>query len=108
MVADTPPPQFPNKPRCKVLKDNGSHHYIVERDKFPAAPKSISPQVDVWWNRGPRRGFVSPHGRGASNIEETLIIRQENGDGRPADVVIVTQGQAYDQIDAITRAVEQP
>jgi hypothetical protein len=107
MDAEREPPRW-NKPRCKVLVDHqGSHHYVVEREKVPNSPHSRS-QIDVWWNRAQRRPMIVTNFGKVSNIEETLILRQENTDGRPADVIICSHGQAYDLIDAITRAVEQP
>lgn len=46
------------------------------------------PHVDCWWDRGVRRD------------DEDLILRQENAPDR-ADVITITQGQAYDLIHAL-------
>lgn len=52
------------------------------------------PAVDVWWTRN------------GNNADETVIIRQEYPDRSTADVLELTQGQVYDLIDALNRAME--
>lgn len=52
------------------------------------------PAIDLWWSRG------------SKVTEETIVIRQEYPDRATADVIECTLGQAYDLIDALTRAIE--
>jgi hypothetical protein len=95
---------FPRKSRCMSFRDKDGIHYLVA-----AEPRKTgtSPKVDVWWNRGPRMMRVKKGENMRTIQEEELIIRQENG-RVGSDVVIITPGQVYDLIDALTRAVENP
>lgn len=52
------------------------------------------PSVEVWWSRD------------KAKADETVIIRQEYADRATADVLELTQGQVYDLIDALNKAVE--
>ncbi len=56
--------------------------------KDPKRKLEPKPQVDCWWDRGVRKD------------DEQLVLRQENSTDR-ADVIIITQGQAYDLIHAL-------
>lgn len=53
------------------------------------------PSIDVWWSRDFKK-----------HAEETIIVRQEYEDRPTADIIELTLGQAYDLIDALTKAVE--
>jgi len=90
------PERFPKKPRCIIKKDKDGYQYTVE-----AEANGVFPAIEVWWMRKPRQRF-----EGVTNVEEHLIIRQDNGDN--ADVILLTPGQTYDLIDALTRAVVRP
>jgi hypothetical protein len=81
--------------RAKVHKDADGYHFIVPADAECA-------RVDVWWNRGP-----TIHVGRRKVIEERLVVRQMDGEAS-ADVVLLTQGQLYDIIDAFNMAVERP
>lgn len=81
--------------RCVIHRDpEGSEHYVVERE-------GKVPSIDAWWNRGPRHKL-----NGRTVLEEHICIRQDSGETNDADVIVITHGQAYDLIDALTRAIE--
>jgi hypothetical protein len=84
---------------CKSTTEAEGTSYIIpaaEIVKTPGAKyRSGFPAVEVWWSRSSR-----------DKSEETLIIRQEYPDRKNADVLELTFGQAYDLIDALTKAVE--
>ena len=104
MVAEKEPPKKPS--RCLQHKDKDGIHYIVPAEDSQRFGKS--PRLDVWWNRGPRKRVTSPiNYQPMAIVEEELIVRQENG-RVGADVLILTPGQAYDLIDALCRALENP
>ena len=90
------PERFPNKPRCIIKKDKNGYQYIVE-----AEANGVFPAIEVWWLRKPRKYL-----EGVAHVEEHLIIRQDNEDS--VDVILLTPGQTYDLIDALTRAVVRP
>ncbi len=93
--------ELPKKSRCEQYKDGNGNHFVVPEDLG-------SPRVDVWWNRGPRRRVRrKPTAKMHTAQSEELVIRQENG-RVGADVLVITPGQAYDLIDALCRAVENP
>lgn len=63
-------------------------------------PEGTEAEVAIWWLRG-APGDVTKRRLG----EEKLVIRQEQPKGEAA-VVIITFGQVYDLIKALTQAVE--
>jgi hypothetical protein len=85
---------------CSAHKDQYGTSYLI-----PAAPASKTadgrtlrgcPAVDVWWSRRDSK----------ATAEETMVIRQEYEDRSTADVLELTQGQVYDLIDALNKAME--
>lgn len=52
------------------------------------------PAIDVWWSRD------------ANRADETVIVRQEYDERITADVLELTLAQAYDLIEALTKAIE--
>ena len=106
-------PKFPRPSRTRIqprLDQNGFHWIVPEETSLN--PKDYSQQVNVWWSReGRKRVLTSAPTKKLgwkTDQSETLIIRQENGINIGADVIIITLGQAYDLIDALTQAVEKP
>jgi hypothetical protein len=96
-------PERNNNRLCKTFNDNGSLHYVVEREAFTVGNKQeTSPCVNVWWNREGRKVLG-----GRTYRTEALVIRQENG-RVGADVILLTPGQVYDLIDALNKAVDNP
>ena len=93
--------ELPRKPRARCITDpaDNSVHYIVNEEKYPT-PTGLSPSLNVWWNRDPKK-IVG--GRTVRN--ERLVLRQLNRENE-ADVIMITLGQLYDLIDALNRAVE--
>ena len=99
--------QAPKKSRCLTHKDGDGYHFIVPEEVYKVGN---SPRVDVWWNRGLRKRVLRRTKDDVLTLTENreeLVLRQENGRLR-ADVVVVTPGQAYDLIDALCRALENP
>lgn len=78
---------------------------IIKKDKngtFYRSPKDgvDFPEVTAWWSRG-KRVVV----KGKTTMPEYLCIKQDNTESR-ADVILLSPGQVYDMIDALTHAVE--
>lgn len=101
---------IPKQTRCVQSKDGDGMHYIVPEEE--GLRRNESPRVDVWWNRDPPKKVITvdkvgdKHHR-ITTRQEKLVIRQQNEEAR-ADVIYLTPGQAYDLIDALCRAVENP
>jgi hypothetical protein len=75
----------------------GTSYYIQEAPtvKTPGAQfRPGCPAVEVWWSRN------------GLKADETLIIKQEYPERSTADVLELTQGQVYDLIDALNKAIE--
>jgi hypothetical protein len=73
-------------------------HYVVEEERLRNRA-GVSPAVNVWWHE-PRKVTG-----GVTIRDEHLILRQENAASK-VDVIILTHGQAYDLMDALSKAVE--
>lgn len=78
---------------------------IISKDRngtFYRSPEDTKqfPEVTAWWSRGKRVRV-----KGRTEMPEYLCIKQENGETR-ADVILLSPGQVYDMIDALTHAVE--
>ena len=99
--AEHPRKPVPTVPRCAIKKDNDGFHYTVAQSQTHRG--TSSPSIDVWWNRQERIRIG-----GRTTQDEMLIIRQQDDNQDSADVIICTLGQAYDLIDALWRAVENP
>ena len=73
--------------------------YTIPEDaavKTPGAKwRPGCPAVEVWWSRD------------GAKADETVIIRQQYENRSTADVLELTQGQVYDLIDALNKAVER-
>lgn len=84
---------------CEAIRDSHGTSYHVPASEVVRTPAGRVlqglPAVEVWWSRD----FKCVN-------EETLVIRQEYLDRQTADVVELTLGQAYDLIEALTKAVE--
>ena len=110
MVADKDHPFRPGKRNLKTYKDGDGVHYVVPAELLSGAKgtDAASPRIDVWWNRGPKKRAATGSGPWRTEQEEELIIRQQNGNNIGAYVILLTPGQAYDLIDALNQAVENP
>jgi hypothetical protein len=91
--------EVPRRRRIEAYKDLDGLHWIIPLEPYKNA---ACPRVDVWWNRDPRKRIGN-----RTVLNEHLVIRQESGKANP-DVIILTHGQAYDLIDALCSAVENP
>jgi len=84
---------------CNVTRDGYGTSYTISADpavKTPGAKwRPGCPAVEVWWSRD------------GAKADETVIIRQEYEDRSTADVLELTQGQVYDLIDALNKAIER-
>lgn len=85
---------------AKVIRDeNGTLHRVPRAPPY-TTPRGLkldgTPSVDVWWDREPMH-----------KADEQLIIRQENGGDR-ADVIVISQGQAHDLLQAVAMALNKP
>jgi hypothetical protein len=94
------PPRKPTpKPElCTVLKDakTGDAHYMVEEEHLRNRA-GVSPAGNLWWSHEPRKVIG-----GVTIRDEHLILRQENAASK-VDVIILTHGQAYDLMDALSK-----
>jgi hypothetical protein len=84
---------------CSVHTDAHGTSYLIPASPAVKDPRGRvlrgSPAVDVWWSRDNK-----------ATATETMVIRQEYEDRSTADVLELTQGQVYDLIDALNRAME--
>jgi hypothetical protein len=82
----------------KAERDQHGTHWLIPADPIAKTPGGRTlggySGLAVWWDRDPR-----------NKADETLIIRQDNGEGH-ADLILTTLGQAYDLIAALNQAVE--
>jgi hypothetical protein len=97
MVTDKEGPRkkVPKVSRCIVRKDKGGTYYVAPKDGVE------HPEVAMWWSRGKRVKVL-----GRTHMPEYLCIKQDNGEDR-ADVLLLSPGQVYDMLDALTQAVEK-
>jgi hypothetical protein len=83
----------------KRTTDQYGTSYIIDADPAVQTPggqwRPGCPLVEVWWSRD------------KANADETIIIRQHVAGREKADVVEVTQGQAYDLMKALADAMER-
>jgi hypothetical protein len=83
---------------CRIERDAYGVTYTIPAEPAVRTPggqwRPGCPSVDLWWSRD------------GNKADETVIIRQEYGDRSTADVLELTQGQVYDLIDALNRAME--
>lgn len=79
--------------RLIIKKDRHGTHYKAPQDGIEY------PEVHAWWCREPRA-----RSKGRTLLPEYLCIKQINGDR--GDVIMLSPGQVYDMIDALTHAVE--
>lgn len=83
---------------CHKYTDKHGTTYTIPEAPTVATPgtkwRPGCPSLEVWWSRD------------GNKADETVIIRQEYPDRATADVIELTQGQAYDLIDALNRAME--
>lgn len=72
--------------------------YTIDADGTKVTPGGASrpgcPSVEVWWSRD------------GAKADETMIIRQEWPGRDTAEVLEVTQGQAYELMKALAYAME--
>lgn len=100
-LVEPPRRQTPKPKLATVLKDlKGNYCFVVEEERLKSR-KAVSPKVVCWWSREPRKVVG-----GATVREEHILLRQENEER--ADLLIITHGQAYDLMDALSRLVESP
>jgi hypothetical protein len=77
----------------KRTSDKHGTSYIIDADGLKVTPGC--PLVEVWWSRD------------GAKADETIIIRQEWAGRDTAEVLEVTQGQAYDLMKALADAMER-
>lgn len=97
-----PLPTFKSS-RVTVRTDKGGNHWTIPHEE--AQRVGSTAQVDLWWSRGNAERIKGRKGRTITVRPEPLVIRQENTDDT-ADVLMLTPGQAYDLIAALTMATE--
>lgn len=75
---------------CEVNTGPGGTSYRIPEDsgKTPRYTGKTYAEIEAWWTR------------------KSFIIRQENSEA--ADVLELSQGQVYDLIDALNRAIGLP
>ncbi len=101
-----PPEYFTGtNPACKINRDAKGTSYQVRNDRgFTGA--------HIWWSPSPRTDRPSAPSSAAPllpmNVSEALLIRQLNGPDEEASVLSFSQGQVYELIDALNRAMEKP
>lgn len=92
--------RFNFKSWLNVKRTSDAHgtSYTIDADNA-MTPGGIKrpgcPLVEVWWSRDGKKA------------DETIIIRQEWAGRDTAEVVEVTQGQAYDLMKALADAMER-
>jgi hypothetical protein len=90
--------KFSRRSVFKREDDKQGSHFIIDADNA-MTPGGIKrpgcPLVEVWWSRDGKRA------------DETIIIRQEWAGRDTAEVLEVTQGQAYDLMKALADAMER-
>jgi 4-hydroxy-3-methylbut-2-enyl diphosphate reductase IspH len=79
--------------RVVIKRDKNGTHYTCPEDT------KEFPEVTAWWSRGKRVRLA-----GKTEHPEYLCIRQASDER--ADVILLSPGQVYDLIDALTHAVE--
>lgn len=83
---------------AKAITDAYGTTYHIPEDKAVKTPGSKwrpgLPALEVWWSRD------------GAKADETIIIRQEYEGRATAEVLELTQGQAYDLLDALNKALE--
>jgi hypothetical protein len=83
----------------KRTSDKHGTSYIIDADGLKVTPGGQTrpgcPLVEVWWSRD------------GAKADETIIIRQEWAGRDTAEVLEVTQGQAYDLMKALADAMER-
>jgi hypothetical protein len=82
----------------RIERDAHGTSYFIDEAPAVKTPggqfRPGCPLVEVWWSRNGKKA------------DETIIIRQHYKDRSTADVLEVTQGQAYDLMGALAKAME--
>lgn len=89
--------------RVTIHKDKGGNHWTIPHETTQRTGSTA--QVDVWWPRGGPKKIQGRKGRTITVRPETLVVRQVNVDDT-ADVLMLTPGQVYDLIAALSMASE--
>jgi hypothetical protein len=76
--------------RCLVIRDKSGTLWRVPEEKNKR--DGDSPEIDVWWDR-------TQHG-------EYLVLRQDHPRVGHVGLFVLPQGQVYDLIDALNKALE--
>jgi hypothetical protein len=76
--------------RCLVIRDKSGTLWRVPEEK--SKKNGDSPEIDVWWDR-------TQHG-------EYLVLRQDHPRVGHVGLFVLPQGQIYDLIDALNKALE--